>query len=167
MANKQVVWNTQMVDEAIEKIQSGFILKKIDNPFFEGIVGMRRAGLTFEFSDAEYEEYVKCALDIQYFSEKYCYVKGEDGQPVKIILRDYQKEILDNFTNHRFNILLSARQAGKCYVFNSISVIKIGNKYYKTRIGKLYYFILSQTRKLTMLEKLKIKIYDIIYALGG
>jgi superfamily II DNA or RNA helicase len=31
----------------------------------------------------------------------------------KIKLRPYQRDILDNFMGHRFNILMSSRQSGK------------------------------------------------------
>jgi hypothetical protein len=61
----------------------------------------------------EQQEYVRCALDVHYFVEKYCKVKREDGSIGNILLRDYQKEILDNFVNSRFNILMASRQVGK------------------------------------------------------
>jgi hypothetical protein len=61
----------------------------------------------------EQQEYIKCALDVHYFVEKYCKVKREDGSIGNILLRDYQKEILDNFVNSRFNILMASRQVGK------------------------------------------------------
>ena len=64
-------------------------------------------------SAAEIDEYVKCKMDVHYFAEKYCWVKGEKGEPVKLKLRDYQQEILDNFFNNRFNILMASRQTGK------------------------------------------------------
>jgi hypothetical protein len=37
----------------------------------------------------------------------------EDGTVGKIKLRPYQRDILDNFMGHRFNILMSSRQSGK------------------------------------------------------
>ena len=33
--------------------------------------GLRRDGITFEYSEDELSEYMKCALDIQHFAEKY------------------------------------------------------------------------------------------------
>jgi hypothetical protein len=65
-------------------------------------------------SPEEQEEYIKCALDVHYFTEQYCKVKTEDGSVGQIKLREYQKEILDNFVNSRFNILMASRQVGKC-----------------------------------------------------
>jgi hypothetical protein len=110
---RQIIWNTEMVEEAAEKINNGFVLSRLDNPFFEKIVGLRSSGLTFKMSPEEQEEYIKCAIDIHYFASSYCYIKGEDGQPIIITLRDYQNEILDNFFNNRFNILMASRQTGK------------------------------------------------------
>ena len=102
-----------MIDEAAEKINNGFVLSRIENPFYENTIGLRKAGLTFRMSAAEIDEYVKCKMDVHYFAEKYCWVKGEKGEPVKLKLRDYQQEILDNFFNNRFNILMASRQTGK------------------------------------------------------
>lgn len=111
--SKQIIWTTKMVEIAKEKIGNGFVLSRIENPFFDNIVGLRKPGLTFKMSSLEVDEYIKCKMDIQYFAEEYCWVKGEKGEPVKLVLRDYQKEILDNFFNNRFNILMASRQTGK------------------------------------------------------
>lgn len=122
MVEKKVIWTTKLVEEATEKMNDGYILKKIENPFFEGVIGFRRPGLTFNMSEEEVQEYIKCKLDILYFAEKYCYVKGERGQRQKIILRDYQIEALRNFSNNQFNIMTMARQCGKT-ILSSIYII--------------------------------------------
>lgn len=119
---RQIVWDTKSVNEAAEKMSNGFILSKFDCPFFEKTIGLRSSGLVFKMSPEEFAEYAKCAMDIHYFSETYCYVKGDDGQPIIIPLRDYQREILDNFYNQRFNILMSARQSGKT-ICSSITML--------------------------------------------
>lgn len=162
---RQIIWNTEMVEDAAEKINNGFVLSRLDNPFFEKVVGLRSSGLTFKMTPEEQEEYIKCAIDIHYFAKTYCYIKGEDGQPIIIPLRDYQNEILDNFFNNRFNILMASRQTGKCFSFNTIISIDQDGIQYDIRFGKLYYLILSKERKLTFLEKLKIKLYDYLYKL--
>lgn len=119
---KQIIWTTNLILESIEKINNGFVLPRLDNPFYDKVVGLRNSGIKFKMSEDEKSEYIKCALDIHYFSEKYCYVKGDDGQPVIIELRDYQQEILDNFSNNRFNILMASRQVGKT-VCSSITIL--------------------------------------------
>lgn len=110
---RQMVFTSKIVDEATEKINDGIVVKRYQNPWLKSEVGIRRAGVSFRMSADEQQEYVRCALDIHYFTEKYCKTKREDGSVGSIMLRDYQKEILDNFVNNRFNILMASRQVGK------------------------------------------------------
>lgn len=110
---RQMVFTTKLVDEATDKINDGIVIKRYQNPWLKSEVGLRRAGVSFRMSADEQQEYVRCALDVHYFVEKYCKVKREDGSVGSIKLRDYQKEILDNFVNNRFNILMASRQVGK------------------------------------------------------
>lgn len=110
---KQMIFTTLLVDDATEKINDGILLKRFQNPWLKNEVGLRRAGVTFRMTPEEQQEYVKCAIDVHYFTEKYCKVKTEDGSIDNIKLRDYQREILDNFVNNRFNILMCSRQTGK------------------------------------------------------
>jgi hypothetical protein len=110
---KQMVFNTRLVDESSDKINDGIVIKRYQNPWLKSEVGLRRSGVAFKMSSDEQQEYIRCALDVHYFVEKYCKVKREDGSIGNIKLRDYQKEILDNFVNNRFNILMASRQVGK------------------------------------------------------
>ena len=110
---RQMVFTTRLVDEATDKINDGIVVKRYQNPWLKSEVGLRRAGVTFKMTQEEQQEYVRCALDVHYFTEKYCKVKTEDGSINNIKLRDYQEEILDNFVNNRFNILMASRQVGK------------------------------------------------------
>ena len=110
---RQMVFTTKLVDEATDKINDGIVVKRYQNPWLKSEVGLRRAGVSFRMTADEQQEYVRCALDVHYFVEKYCKVKREDGSVGSIKLRDYQKEILDNFVNNRFNILMASRQVGK------------------------------------------------------
>ena len=100
---RQMVFTTQLVDQATDKINDGVVLKRFQNPWQKSEVGIRRSGITFKMTSDEQAEYIKCALDVHYFTEKYCKVKREDGSIGEISLRDYQKEILHNFINSRFN----------------------------------------------------------------
>ena len=110
---KQMIFTTKLVDESTDKINDGIVIKRYQNPWLKSEVGLRRAGVSFRMSPEEQEEYIKCALDVHYFTEQYCRVKTEDGSVGQIKLREYQKEILDNFVNSRFNILMASRQVGK------------------------------------------------------
>jgi hypothetical protein len=119
---KQMVFTTKVVNEMTDKMNDGILLKRYENPWHGGEIGIRRTGLSFHITDAEIGEYIRCAQDIHYFVEKYCKVKTEDGSIGSIKLRDYQKEILDNFRDNRFNILLASRQVGKT-VSSSIFIL--------------------------------------------
>jgi hypothetical protein len=110
---KQMIFTTKLVDESTDKINDGVVLKRYQNPWLKSEVGLRRSGVTFRMTPDEQQEYVRCAIDVHYFVEKYCKVKREDGSIGNIFLRDYQKDILDNFVNSRFNILMASRQVGK------------------------------------------------------
>lgn len=110
---RQMVFTTRIVEESTDKINDGIVLKRFQNPWLKSEIGLRRAGVTFKMTPEEQQEYVRCALDVHYFTEKYCKVKTEDGSINNIKLRDYQVEILDNFVNNRFNILMASRQVGK------------------------------------------------------
>lgn len=162
---KQMVFTTKLVDDATDKINDGVVVKRYQNPWLKGEVGIRRSGVTFKMSPAEQQEYIRCALDIHYFTEQYCKTKREDGSVGSITLRDYQKDILDNFINSRFNILMASRQVGKCSGFNTLCSIEKDNIQIDIRIGKLYYYMLNQERSLTLLEKIKIKLYDFLFYL--
>ena len=160
---RQMVFTSKIVDEATEKINDGIVIKRYQNPWLKNEVGIRRAGVSFRMSASEQQEYVRCAIDIHHFTEKYCKTKREDGSVGSILLRDYQKEILDNFVNNRFNILMASRQVGKCFYFNTLCSIEIDGIEIEMRVGSLYYYMISKIRKLTLLEKIKIKLYDILF----
>lgn len=162
---KQMIFTTELVQESTNKINDGIVVKRYQNPWLKNEVGIRRSGVTFKMTAEEQQEYIKCALDIHYFTEKYCKVKTEDGSTDNIKLRDYQEDILNDFVKYRFNILMASRQTGKCFSFNTIITVERNGFIYDIRFGKLYYIMLSDARKLTLLEKIKIKLYDWLFIL--
>lgn len=110
---RKIVFTSQLVNDTTDKINDGVVIKRFQNPWFQNEVGVRRSGLTFMMTDDEIQEYIKCKLDINYFAEKYCRIKTEDGSVQNIKLRDYQRKILDLYTKNRFSILCGSRQIGK------------------------------------------------------
>lgn len=161
-AEKKFIFDSKSVEDITTKINDGYVIKRFQNPWFKNEVGVRRSGVTFALTDDEIQEYIKCKLDIHYFAEKYCKIKTEDGSIGPMKLRDYQKDILDLYHNNRFSILMGSRQIGKCFSFNTlVEVENIG----VIRVGILYYSIVSTFRKLTFLERLKIKLYNALFLL--
>ena len=57
-------------------------------------------------------EYKKCAKDPIYFLKKYCVVQHPIKGKVPFHLWSYQEESLRTFEQHRFNVILKARQLG-------------------------------------------------------
>ena len=58
------------------------------------------------------KEYVKCAKDPVYFLKKYCVVQHPIKGKVPFHLYEYQEKSLETFEEHRFNVILKARQLG-------------------------------------------------------
>ena len=58
------------------------------------------------------KEYVKCAQDPIYFLKKYCVVQHPMKGKVPFHLFEYQEESIKLFEEHRFNVILKARQLG-------------------------------------------------------
>lgn len=167
--SKQIIWNTKMVQEATDKLNNGFVLKKLENPFFDNTTGMRRAGLAFKMTQDEIDEYIKCKMDVHYFAEKYCWVKGEKGEPVKLKLRDYQKEILDNFFNNRFNILMASRQVGKCnsLIANVLcQIIQDDGSLIEVKMPAYKLMFIYRNKK-TIYDYVKYFLYEIIYKIDS
>ena len=60
------------------------------------------------------DEMQKCILDPIYFAENYMKVIHVDKGLVPLKLYDYQKKMLKAMDEHRYSIILSCRQSGKC-----------------------------------------------------
>ena len=110
-AADRIVWSTRQINDLLVAMDQGY-RPKIKLPFYEGRQFLKKGNIVFEYTDEEITELARCAKDIVYFAEKYAVVMTDEGiQQVK--LRDYQKDMLRNFQNDRFNIVLAARQMGK------------------------------------------------------
>jgi len=165
IVEKQMIFTSKLVDEATDKINDGIVVKRYQNPWLKGEVGLRRSGVSFRMSPEEQQEYIKCALDVHYFTEKYCKVKTEDGSVGSIRLREYQKEILDNFVNSRFNILMASRQTGKCnYLTVSIlhQYLDKNNNIIEEEIP-FFKFLFRYKIKKNIYDYIKYSIYSMIY----
>ena len=111
---KKVVWSTKKVDEWMRDYSEGITHR--ENPWLDGMIGVRNPDIVFEYTPEEIQELTKCANDIFYFANKYGYcLQGSKGyQP--LTLRDYQEEMLAAYVKNRFNITLSCRQIGKTVI---------------------------------------------------
>lgn len=111
---KRVVFTTELIEKVTQDINNGIVYKGANNPWYNSKeIGVRREGVVFRASEEETAEYLKCAVDVKYFSETYCKVKREDGTIGNITLRDYQEEMLESMDVNRYNIFMCSRQMGK------------------------------------------------------
>lgn len=107
---ERVSWNTEKVEQLLVAMEEGY--KPKSNPFYEGNINLRKGNIVFDYTDEEIQEIHRCATDIVYFANNYCTVMTEEGLQ-RITLRPYQEDMLRQFQDERFNIVLAARQIGK------------------------------------------------------
>jgi len=80
---------------------------------YNGNVNLKRKGTDVEFSQEMVSEFIKCAKDPIYFSEKYIQIVHVDHGLIPIKMYDYQKEICTAITENRRVTVNTSRQAGK------------------------------------------------------
>jgi hypothetical protein len=80
---------------------------------YNGNTNLKKKGLAIEWTEDKIQEFIKCAKDPVYFSEKYIKIVHVDHGLIPIQMYDYQKEIVDKFANNRRTVVVTSRQAGK------------------------------------------------------
>ncbi len=104
------IWNTELINEQIRRIDSGDTVNM--ECFYGGDVTLRNSNILFQYTRDEQKELLRCASDVVYFANNYCYAMTDAG--IKhIVLRDYQVEMLRMFQNNRYSIVNASRQIGK------------------------------------------------------
>ena len=135
-AKKNVVWSTKAMESWMADHAEGTFHK--ENPWLDNQVGVKRAGLMFDYTPEEIEELTKSANDVIYFANHYGYcMHGSQGYK-PITLRDYQEEMLHSYANNRFTCCMSSRQVGKCF-FNGKIYLKQNEKNFHKYIEDVYY----------------------------
>ena len=80
---------------------------------YNGNLLLKRTNQSIDWTPDLVQEYVKCSEDPIYFIETYMKIINVDQGLVNFKLYNYQKEMIKNFKDNRFNIITTARQAGK------------------------------------------------------
>lgn len=80
---------------------------------YNGNANLKKKGMTIEWTEDKISEFLKCAKDPIYFAEKYIKIVHVDHGLIPIAMYDYQKEIVEKFTNSRRTVVVTSRQAGK------------------------------------------------------
>ena len=74
---------------------------------------LKKANQNIEWTPELVKEYVKCQEDPIYFTENYMKIITLNDGLQNFKLYDYQKNMVNSFKDNRFNIVTTARQAGK------------------------------------------------------
>jgi hypothetical protein len=83
---------------------------------YNGNINLKRSNQNIEWTPELVQEYVKCSEDPVYFTETYMKIINIDNGLVSFKLYDYQKDMIRSMQENRFNIIATARQAGKSTV---------------------------------------------------
>lgn len=121
---------TEEYDRIIEKFKNGEPLTRKENIFYNSNINLKRKGIHILMTRQEQDEYIKCAIDVIYFAEKYLDIK----------LRKYQKKWLKNLQKRRHLIIFNSRQTGSSTIiaifqlwkslFNNINLLTLCSKSY-------------------------------------
>lgn len=74
---------------------------------------LKKEGTAIPFTQEQVEEYIKCSESPLYFAENYIKIVSLDHGIVPFKMYDFQKDMISNFHNNRFNIVKCPRRVGK------------------------------------------------------
>ena len=78
-----------------------------------GNPNLKKANTPIEFTKENIQEFMKCKDDPVYFANNYIKIVSLDEGLVPFKQYDFQKKLIENFHEHRFNICKMPRQTGK------------------------------------------------------
>ena len=83
------------------------------NDVYLGNPNLKKAGTPIQFTKKQIDEWIKCKNDPIYFAMNYIKIISLDEGLVPFEMYDFQKKILSDFHETRFNIAKLPRQTGK------------------------------------------------------
>ena len=78
-----------------------------------GNPNLKKANTPIQFTKEQVAEFIKCKKDPVYFAAKYVKIVSLDEGLVPFDMYKFQKKLIKNFHNNRFNICKMPRQTGK------------------------------------------------------
>ena len=83
------------------------------NDVYLGNPNLKKAGTPIQFTKKQIDEWIRCKNDPIYFAMNYIKIISLDEGLIPFKMYDFQKKILNDFHNNRFNIAKLPRQTGK------------------------------------------------------
>ena len=80
---------------------------------YKGNPNLKAENVEIEFTSEQIQEYLRCKNDPVYFAMNYVKIVSLDEGLVPFEMYDFQKTLISNFHNNRFNIAKLPRQTGK------------------------------------------------------
>ncbi|MFA5385622.1 MAG: hypothetical protein WC364_13385, partial [Eubacteriales bacterium] len=75
-------------------------------------IKIRKDGPHGVVTEEERNEFLRCAVDCEYFLDNYAYITDAKKGRIPFKLFTYHKKCISDFDDHRFNIILKPRQMG-------------------------------------------------------
>ena len=85
----------------------------MSDSIYLGNPNLKKANTPIEFTKEHVAEFIKCKKDPVYFAENYVKIVSLDEGLVPFSMYKFQKKLIRNFHNNRFNICKMPRQTGK------------------------------------------------------
>jgi hypothetical protein len=104
-----IKYNTKEINKIIESYNK-CERDEISKISYRREIGTRKSNLEVAMTYIELREWARIQ-DINYFAAKYYFAQTPNGEQL-LSLREYQKQVLYDFQNNRFNLVKSSRQMG-------------------------------------------------------
>lgn len=101
------------------------MIKKKISQFFQGVKGLRNEGIDIGLEQWQILEIAKCAKDVHYFINNYCYIVTLDEGKQKFNTRFYQDDMLDIMVPATRAIFKLPRQSGKSAIVAAFLVWEV------------------------------------------
>jgi hypothetical protein len=85
----------------------------MSDDIYLGNPNLKKANTPIEFTKEQIAEFIKCKKDPVYFAENYVKIVSLDEGLVPFNMYKFQRKLIRNFHNNRFNICKMPRQTGK------------------------------------------------------
>ena len=85
----------------------------MSDDIYLGNPNLKKANTPIQFTKDQVAEFIKCKKDPVYFAAKYVKIVSLDEGLVPFDMYKFQKKLIKNFHNNRFNICKMPRQTGK------------------------------------------------------
>lgn len=107
------MWTTESIALADEGLAANYAL--IENPYLkqQKKAKLRKANLSFQYSEVELDILEAVYEDKEFFCDNFGVLKSGDAGWININLYDYQRKLLKQYSENRWNLVMFPRQMGK------------------------------------------------------